>query len=110
MAPGAGGEPRGTLAEAIRKSFGSFADFKEKFSAAALGQFGSGWAWLVKDGDRLAVLSTSNANNPLVESKIPILTCDVWEHAYYLDYRNARAKYVEAWWNLVSWDFAAKNL
>ena len=99
------------LAEAIKQAFGSFADFKDRFCKAALGQFGSGWAWLVKDGSgKLAIEATGNAQNPLREGKTPLLTCDVWEHAYYIDYRNARAKYVEAFWNLVNWSFAARNL
>jgi Fe-Mn family superoxide dismutase len=110
MKPGGGGEPKGALLDAITKSFGSFADFKTKFSAAAVGQFGSGWAWLVKDGSNLAITTTGNAGTPLTEGKTPLLTCDVWEHAYYIDYRNARPKYVEAWWNLVNWDNAAKHL
>jgi superoxide dismutase, Fe-Mn family len=111
LKPGGGGEPKGALKAAIDNSFGSFADFKTKFSAAAAGQFGSGWAWLVKNPDgSLAIEATSNAGNPLTAGKKPILTCDVWEHAYYVDYRNARPKYIEAWWNLVNWDFAAKNL
>ena len=110
MKPGGGGEPKGALLDAINKSFGSFADFKTKFSAAAVGQFGSGWAWLVKDGSNLAITTTGNAGTPLTEGKTPLLTCDVWEHAYYIDYRNARPKYVEAWWNLVNWDNAAKHL
>ena len=111
MKPGGGGEPTGAVAEAINKSFGSFSTFKEKFTAAAIGQFGSGWAWLVKNGSgALEIVQTSNAGCPLTEGKSPILTCDVWEHAYYIDYRNARAKYVEAWWNLVNWDHAAKGL
>jgi Fe-Mn family superoxide dismutase len=111
LAPKAGGEPTGAMAEAIRQSFGSFGDFKEKFAAAAAGQFGAGWAWLVKEGTgRLAIVASSNAGCPLTESKTPILTCDVWEHAYYIDYRNARVKYVDAWFNLVNWEFAAKNL
>jgi len=111
LSPKGGGEPTGAVAEAIKQSFGSFGDFKEKFSAAAAGQFGSGWAWLVKEGPgRLAIVAAGNAGCPLTESKPPILTCDVWEHAYYIDYRNARAKYVEAWFNLVNWEFAAKNL
>jgi Fe-Mn family superoxide dismutase len=109
MKPQGGGEPTGALGDAIKKSFGSFADFKTKFSAAAVGQFGSGWAWLVKDGSNLAIVATSNAGNPMTEGKAPVLTCDVWEHAYYVDYRNARPKYVEAWWNLVNWEFASKN-
>lgn len=111
LAPNAGGEPTGALAEAINKAFGSFAAFKEKFTATAVGTFGSGWAWLVKNPDgSLAIVSTSNAGCPLTEGKKPLLTCDVWEHAYYIDYRNARPKYVEAFWNLVNWTFVASNL
>ncbi|MCA9641177.1 MAG: superoxide dismutase [Myxococcales bacterium] len=110
MAPNAGGEPSGAIKAAIDKSFGSFGDFKEKFSAAAAGQFGSGWAWLIKNGDKLEITTTANADTPVREGHQTILTCDVWEHAYYIDYRNARPKYLEAWWNLVNWDFANKNL
>ncbi|MBL9023244.1 MAG: superoxide dismutase [Myxococcales bacterium] len=110
MKPGGGGEPKGALADAINKAFGSFSTFKEKFSAAAVGQFGSGWAWLVKNNGNLEIVATSNAACPLTEGKTPILTCDVWEHAYYIDYRNARPKYVESWWNLVNWDHAASKL
>lgn len=111
MSPSGGGEPTGDVKAAIEATFGSFAGFRDKFSAAAAGQFGSGWAWLVKDAaGRLEVTSTSNAGNPLTAGKTPILTCDVWEHAYYVDYRNARPKYLEAWWNLVNWDFVARNL
>ncbi|HRX21515.1 MAG TPA: Fe-Mn family superoxide dismutase [Syntrophomonadaceae bacterium] len=111
LAPKAGGEPAGKLAEAINEAFGSFDAFKEKFSATAVGTFGSGWAWLVKNADgKLEIISTSNAGNPLTENKKPLLTCDVWEHAYYIDYRNARARYVEKFWNLVNWDFVASNL
>ncbi|MFO0553676.1 MAG: superoxide dismutase [Polyangiaceae bacterium] len=111
MKPGGGGEPSGALAEKIAAAFGSFSAFKEKFSAAAVGQFGSGWAWLVKNSSgALEITQTSNAGCPLTEGKTPLLTCDVWEHAYYVDYRNARPKYVEAWWNLVNWDHAASNL
>lgn len=111
MSPGGGGDPSGNIKAAINTAFGSFQDFRTKFSAAAAGQFGSGWAWLVKDGaGKLSIETTSNAGNPLTTGKTPILTCDVWEHAYYVDYRNARPKYVEAWWNLVNWEFADKNL
>ncbi len=111
LAPRAGGEPTGALADAIAQAFGSFAAFKEKFTATAVGTFGSGWAWLVQNPDgSLAIESTSNAGNPLTAGKKPLLTCDVWEHAYYIDYRNARPKYVEAFWNLVNWAFVAKNL
>ncbi len=111
MSPNGGGEPSGALAGAIDSTFGSFAGFKEKFTQTAVTTFGSGWAWLVKKQDgSLALQSTSNAGTPLTESgTVPLLTCDVWEHAYYIDYRNARPKYVEAFWNLVNWEFAAKN-
>ena len=111
LSPKGGGEPSGKLADAIVKSFGSFAAFKDAFSKAAIGTFGSGWAWLVQRPDgALAIVSTSNAATPITGSDRPLLTCDVWEHAYYIDYRNARAKYVEAFWNLVNWEFAAKNM
>ncbi|MEE9392580.1 MAG: superoxide dismutase [Planctomycetota bacterium] len=106
MSPKGGGEPSGELAAAIDKSFGSFAEFKTKFSAAAAGHFGSGWAWLIKTADGLEITSTHDAGCPLSDGKSPVLTCDVWEHAYYVDYRNARPKYIEAWWNLVNWDGA----
>jgi superoxide dismutase, Fe-Mn family len=110
LSPRGGGEPGGELARAIVKTFGSFAQFNEKFSAAAVTLFGSGWAWLVKNPDgSLVIEQTSNAGNPLKEAKKPILTCDVWEHAYYIDYRNARAKYLEGFWKLVNWDFVARN-
>lgn len=111
LAPKAGGEPTGALADAINGAFGSFAAFKEKFTATAVGTFGSGWAWLVKNPDgSLAIESTSNAGCPLTAGKKPLLTCDVWEHAYYVDYRNARPKYVEAFWSLVNWKFVEANL
>jgi Fe-Mn family superoxide dismutase len=105
-----GGEPSGALADAIKKSFGSSDEFKQKFSQTAITTFGSGWAWLVKNaaGD-LEIISTSNAGCPLTEGKTPLLTCDVWEHAYYIDYRNARPKYVETFWKIVNWDFVAQN-
>ncbi len=110
MSPDGGGKPEGALAEAIDKAFGSFEAFKEKFSQTAVTTFGSGWAWLVKNADgSLEIMSTGNAGNPLREGKTPLLTCDVWEHAYYIDYRNARPKYVENFWNLVNWKFAEKN-
>ena len=110
MGPNGGGEPTGELAEAIDKAFGSFAEFKEKFAASGAGNFGSGWTWLVKktSGD-LDIVNTSNAANPLRDGLTPLLTVDVWEHAYYIDYRNARPKYLEAFWNVVNWDFVAKN-
>jgi Fe-Mn family superoxide dismutase len=110
LAPDGGGEPAGALADAINKAFGSFAQFKEKFTAAAVTTFGSGWAWLVKNADgSVAIESTSNAGTPLKDGKQPLLTCDVWEHAYYIDYRNARAAYVEAFWKIVNWKFAEEN-
>ncbi|MHC4606983.1 MAG: superoxide dismutase [Planctomycetota bacterium] len=111
LKPGGGGEPGGAVADAIKKSFGSFADFKKKFSDSAGTLFGSGWTWLVKKGDGgLDIVQTSNADTPLAQGLTPLLTCDVWEHAYYIDYRNARPKYVEAFWSLVNWDFVEKNL
>jgi Fe-Mn family superoxide dismutase len=111
LSPKGGGEPSGALADAIAKNFTSFAAFKEKLTNAAITQFGSGWAWLVKNPDgSLAVEQTSNAATPLKDGKKPLLTVDVWEHAYYIDYRNARPKYLEAFWNLVNWDFAGANL
>ncbi|MGE0321353.1 MAG: superoxide dismutase [Polyangiaceae bacterium] len=112
MKPAGGGAPSGALADAINGSFGSFDKFKEEFSAAAATQFGSGWAWLVKEGDKLAVMKTANAETPLTKAGVtPLLTIDVWEHAYYVDYRNARPKYIETFLaSLANWDFAAKNL
>ena len=111
LAPKAGGEPTGKIAELINKEFGSFAEFKEKFSKTAVTTFGSGWAWLVKDKNgKLEIVSTSNAGNPMTDGKKPLLTCDVWEHAYYIDYRNARPSYVEKFWNLINWDFVSSNL
>ena len=111
LSPKGGGEPSGALADAIAKNFTSFAAFKEKLTNAAITQFGSGWAWLVKNPDgSLAVEQTSNAGTPLKDGKKPLLTVDVWEHAYYIDYRNARPKYLEAFWNLVNWEFAGANL
>ena len=110
LSPKGGGEPSGALAEAINKKWGSFAKFKEEFTKTSVGTFGSGWGWLVKKPDgSLDLASTSNAATPLTGADKPLLTCDVWEHAYYVDYRNARPKYVEAFWNLVNWDFVAKN-
>ena len=110
MTPGGTAEPDGPLGKAIATAFGSFAEFKAKFTAAAVGQFGSGWAWLVKNQDgTLGVESSSNAGNPLTQGKTPLLTCDVWEHAYYIDYRNARAGYVDKWWSIVNWNFVQDN-
>lgn len=111
MSPSGGGAPEGALADAINAAFGSYDEFKAAFAKAAGGQFGSGWAWLVKNADgSLAIVTTGNAETPITNDGVtPLLTCDVWEHAYYVDYRNSRGGYVEAWWNLVNWDFAAKN-
>jgi Fe-Mn family superoxide dismutase len=105
MAPGGGGQPTGAAAEAINSAFGSYEAFGEEFSQAATTQFGSGWAWLTHDGSKLAVTKTSNADLPMKHGQKALLTIDVWEHAYYIDYRNARPKYLEAWFdNLVNWD------
>jgi Fe-Mn family superoxide dismutase len=111
MKPGGGGEPTGAIADAINASFGSYAAFREQFAAAAATQFGSGWAWLVKSGDKLEIVKTANAETPLTTDKTPLLTIDVWEHAYYVDYRNARPKYIDTFLDsLVNWDFANANL
>ena len=111
LKPNGGGAPTGKLAEAIDAAFGSFDAFKAEFSKTAIGTFGSGWAWLVQRADgSLALVSTSNAATPLTGTDKPLLTCDVWEHAYYVDYRNARPKYVEAFWNLVNWDFVSGQM
>lgn len=110
LSPKGGGTPGGDLAAAIEKAFGSVDDFKKQFTDAAIGNFGSGWTWLVKNGSGLEIVNTDDAGTPLTDNKTPLLTCDVWEHAYYIDYRNARPKYLEAYWNLVNWDFAAQNL
>jgi len=110
MKPGGGGKPGGALASAIDKSFGSYDKFKEEFKTKGVGQFGSGWVWLVKDGSDLKVVSTGNADTPLAKGQTAILTCDVWEHAYYLDYQNRRPDFIQAFLDhLVNWDFAAKN-
>ncbi len=111
LKPNGGGAPSGKLAEAIDAAFGSFDAFKAEFTKTAIGTFGSGWAWLVQRADgSLALVSTSNAATPLTGTDKPLLTCDVWEHAYYVDYRNARPKYVEAFWNLVNWDFVSDQM
>ncbi len=102
-----GGEPKGELAKAIASSFGSFAAFKEAFAKAGLGQFGSGWAWLVVQQGKLAIQATPNQDNPITQGAQPLLGVDVWEHAYYLKYQNRRADYITAWWNVVNWDFVA---
>lgn len=110
LTPKSSGEPSGKLATAIKQKFGSFDEFKKLFSQTALTTFGSGWAWLVKDAaGELEIISTGNANTPMQQKKQALLTCDVWEHAYYIDYRNARATYVEHFWHLVNWDFVAEN-
>lgn len=111
LSPTGGGEPTGSLASMLQSNFSSFNEFKEQFTNTATKLFGSGWTWLVKTVDgHLTIETTSNAGNPLKEDKVALLTCDIWEHAYYIDYRNARAKYIEAFWNLVNWDFVANNL
>jgi Fe-Mn family superoxide dismutase len=103
MSPKGGGEPSGKLADAIKKSFGDLATFKTKFGEAAAKRFGSGWAWLVKDGDLLTITSTPNQDTPVMEGKHPIMGIDVWEHAYYLKYQNRRGDYLKEWWNVVNW-------
>ena len=110
MAPNAGGQPSGALAEAITQTFGGFDAFKDQFARAAAGRFGSGWAWLTLDGSgALRVESTPNQDSPLMEGRTPILGLDVWEHAYYLKYQNRRPEYIAAWWNVVNWPQAGKN-
>lgn len=110
MAPGAGGEPTGALADAINGSFGSFATFKEQFTKAAMGRFGSGWAWLSADKGKLIIESTANQDSPISEGRTPLLGIDVWEHAYYLNYQNRRADYVAAFYNVINWAEVAKRL
>ncbi|CUF58200.1 iron superoxide dismutase, putative [Bodo saltans] len=111
LSPNGGGEPKGKIGDAINASFGSFDKFKDEFTNAAVGHFGSGWAWLVKDGNNnLKVYQSHDAATPLTEGLKPILTCDVWEHAYYVDYRNDRAAYIKTFWNAVNWEFAESNL
>ena len=110
MGPDGGGEPEGALADAIAGAFGSFAEFKEKFTTSAATNFGCGWTWLVKNGDGgLEIVNTTGAGNPLRDGKTPLLNVDVWEHAYYIDYRNARPGYLDAWWNVVNWKFVAEQ-
>jgi Fe-Mn family superoxide dismutase len=110
LKPNGGGEPTGALAEAITKKWGSFAAFKEAFTKSAIGNFGSSWTWLVKKADgSLDIVNTSNAATPITGTDKPLLTCDLWEHAYYIDYRNRRPDYLAGWWSLVNWEFAAKN-
>ena len=109
LSPEGGGQPSGALNDAIAKKWGSFDAFKKEFSDQSATLFGSGWAWLVKDGAGLAIVQKSNAGNPLRDGQAPVLTLDVWEHAYYIDYRNARPKFIEAFWNMVNWKFAAEQ-
>ena len=109
MSPDGGGQPDGDLAQAIDDAFGSFDDFKSKVKDAGVGQFGSGWAWLVHDGSALAVVSTPNQDNPLSDGQTPLLGVDVWEHAYYLKYQNKRPDYIDAWWNTVDWRKVAER-
>ncbi len=109
MSPDGGGEPTGELADAINAKFGSFDEFKEQFEAAGVGQFGSGWAWLVYDNGSLAITSTPNQDSPLSDGQLPLLGNDVWEHAYYLKYQNRRPEYIEAWWNTVDWSEVARR-
>jgi Fe-Mn family superoxide dismutase len=103
MAPKAGGNPSGNVAQAINSAFGSFDQFKEKMNAAGVGRFGSGWAWLVKSGGKVEIISTANQDSPVMEGKFPVMGVDVWEHAYYLKYQNRRPEYLGAWWNVVNW-------
>lgn len=110
LSPNGGGEPSGALGEAISAKFGSFDKFKEEFNAKAVGNFGSGWTWLIKTNDGgVDIINTDDADTPIAHGQTPLLTIDVWEHAYYIDYRNARPKYMEAVWNLINWDFVAQN-
>jgi Fe-Mn family superoxide dismutase len=109
MSPDGGGEPEGELASAIHSAFGSFADFKTQLKEAGVKRFGSGWAWLVRDGSGLAVVSTANQDSPISDGKTPLLGVDVWEHAYYLHYQNRRPDYIDAWWNVVSWPAVAER-
>lgn len=109
MTPSADKEPKGRLAEEITKMFGDFPSFQEKFTQAALGRFGSGWAWLVIDRKNLAIVDTSNQDSPVMDGKIPILGLDLWEHAYYLKYQNRRVEYIQAWWNVINWQEVSKR-
>ncbi len=110
LSPDGGGEPAGALGNAINTTFRSFGEFQAEFSSAAAGQFGSGWAWLIKKPDgELKIVTTTNAGTPLTEGSTPLLTCDVWEHAYYIDYRNARPEYIKGFWRLVNWSFVEEN-
>lgn len=109
LSPDGGGAPSGDLAAAIDSAFGSFDDFKEKFKAGGIGQFGSGWVWLVHDGSGVAIVSTPNQDSPLTDGKTPLLGADVWEHAYYLKYQNKRPDYLDAFWNVVNWDYVGER-
>ena len=109
MGPGKGGEPKGALGDAIKSSFGDFETFKKQFGEAGVKRFGSGWAWLIDAGGKLAIESTANQDNPVMEGKKPIFGLDVWEHAYYLKYQNRRPDYISAWWNVVNWDAVSKR-
>ncbi|HZG83157.1 MAG TPA: superoxide dismutase [Brevibacillus sp.] len=109
MSPNGGGAPTGELADAINAAFGSFDNFKAEFAKAATGRFGSGWAWLIADGGKVAITSTANQDSPIMEGKTPILGLDVWEHAYYLNYQNKRPDYIAAFWNVVNWDEVSKR-
>jgi Fe-Mn family superoxide dismutase len=110
MSPDGGGEPQGELASGITDAFGSFDAFKDEFKAAGIARFGSGWSWLVHDGTGLAVVSTANQDSPISDGSTPLLGCDVWEHAYYLKYQNKRPDYIDAFWNVVNWDYVARRL
>jgi Fe-Mn family superoxide dismutase len=110
MGPKAGGVPTGAIADAINASFGGFDKFRDEFKKAAMGRFGSGWAWVIEAGGRLSIMSTANQDNPMMEGKRPVFGIDVWEHAYYLHYQNRRADYVDAWWNVVNWAEINKRL
>ena len=109
MAPSAGGSPIGNVAQAINSTFGSFDQFKEKFNAAAVGRFGSGWAWLIKSSKGIEIISTANQDSPVMEGNYPVMGLDVWEHAYYLKYQNRRPEYVATWWNAVNWSEIEKR-
>jgi superoxide dismutase, Fe-Mn family len=110
MSPQGGGEPSGKLADAIKASFGDFAKFQEQFAAAAASRFGSGWAWVVRDGSKLTITSTPNQDNPAMDGKHAVMGLDVWEHAYYLNYQNRRPDYIKAWWNVVNWEAVAARM
>jgi superoxide dismutase, Fe-Mn family len=110
LSPDGGGEPSGELAAGIEQTFGSFDSFKNEFKNAGIARFGSGWAWLVKDGSGLAITSTPNQDSPISDGSAPLLGCDVWEHAYYLKYQNKRPDYIDAFWNVVNWDYVAQRL